>query len=77
MSRDRILSIIGYALRFNVRYPGWKWPRGSERDTEIAAAAILDHLEQSNHTVTPGRERPWHGTGDMSNVRGPMSEDKD
>ncbi len=71
MSRQRILNIIAFALRFKVGYPGWKWPRGSEPQSASAAAAILDHIEQSNHAVTPGPQPRWHATprGQMSEVR--------
>ena len=62
MSRERILGIIAYALRFKVRYPGWRWPRDTEPETARAAAAILEHIELSNVKVTPGEAAKPHST---------------
>ena len=62
MSRERILRIIAYALRFKVRYPAWRWPRDSEAETARAAEAILEHIELSNCAVVPGAPPKPHST---------------
>jgi hypothetical protein len=62
MSRDRILRIIAYALRFKVRYPGWRWPRDSEAETRRAAEALLEHLELSNVKLDQGNPPKPHST---------------
>jgi hypothetical protein len=62
MSRDRILRIIAHALRFKVKYPGWRWPRDSEPATQRAAEAILAHIELSNCGVEAGEPAKPHRT---------------
>ena len=62
MSRERILGIIAYALRFKVRYPGWRWPRDTEPETARAAEAILAHIELSNVKVEAGAAAKPHST---------------
>jgi hypothetical protein len=62
VSRERILRIIAHALRFEVRYPGWRWPRDSEPETARAAQAILEHLELSNCTVEAKEPPKAHST---------------
>lgn len=62
MSRERILGIIAYALRFKVRYPGWRWPRDTEPETARAAEAILEHIELSNVKVEAGEAAKPHST---------------
>ena len=62
MSRERILRIIAHALRFKVKYPGWRWPRDSEPDTNRAAEAILAHIELSNCKVEAGEAAKPHST---------------
>jgi len=62
MSRERILGIIAYALRFKVRYPGWRWPRDTEPETARAAEAILEHIELSNVKVEAGAAAKPHST---------------
>ena len=62
MSRERILGIVAYALRFKVRYPGWRWPRDSEPETARAAEAILEHIELSNAKVEAGEAPKPHST---------------
>jgi hypothetical protein len=62
MSRERIVRIIAHALRFKVKYPGWRWPRDTEPDTQRAAEAILAHIELSNCTVEAGEAAQAHRT---------------
>ena len=62
MSRERILRIIAYALRFKVTYPGWRWRRDTEPDTKRAAEAVLAHLELSNCKVEAGDAPKPHST---------------
>lgn len=62
MSRDRILRIIAYGLRFKIRYPGWRWPRDTEADTRRAAEALLEHIELSNCRVEAGESAKPHST---------------
>ena len=62
MSRDRILRIIAYALRFKVKYPGWRWPRDTEPDTKRAAEAILEQIELSNCRIEAGAPPKPHST---------------
>ncbi len=62
MSRERILRIVAHALRFKVRYPGWRWPRDTEPETARAAAAIVEHLELANCSIVPGEPGREHGT---------------
>jgi hypothetical protein len=62
MSRERILRIISHALRFKVKYPGWRWPRDSEAETKRAAEAILAHIELSNCKVEAGEAAKPHST---------------
>jgi len=62
MSRERILRIVAHALRFKVRYPGWRWPRDTERETTCAAEAIVEHLELSNCSVVAGELDEPHST---------------
>jgi hypothetical protein len=62
MSRERILRIIVHALRFKVKYPGWRWPRDTEPDTKRAAEAILAQLELSNCRIEVGDAPKPHST---------------
>ncbi len=62
MSRDRILQIIAFALRFKVKYPGWRWPRDTEAETKRAAEALLAHIELSNCKVEMGECTKPHST---------------
>ena len=62
MSRERILGIIAYALRFKVSYPGWRWPRDTEPETARAAEAILEHIELANVKVEAGEAAKPHST---------------
>jgi len=62
MSRERILGIIAYALRFKVKYPGWRWPRDTEAETKRAAEAILAHIELANCKVESGAAAKPHST---------------
>ena len=62
MSRERILRIVAHALRFKVRYPGWRWPRDSEPETARAAEAIVAHLELANCRIVPGEPAKQHST---------------
>ena len=62
MSRERIVRIIAHALRFKVKYPGWRWPRDTEDDTKRAAEAILAHIELSNCKVEAGEAAKPHST---------------
>jgi hypothetical protein len=62
MSRDRILRIIAHALRFKVKYPGWRWPRDTETETKRAAESLLEHIELSNCRVEAGEPAKPHST---------------
>lgn len=62
MSRDRILRIIAHALRFKVKYPGWRWPRDTEAETTRAAETLLAHIELSNCRVEAGEPAKPHST---------------
>ncbi len=60
--RERILRILAYALRFKVKYPGWRWPRDTEAETKRAAEAILEHIELSDCKVEAGAAAKSHST---------------
>lgn len=62
MSRHRILRIIARALRFKVKYPGWRWPRDTEAETKRAAEALLARIELSNGRVEMGESAKPHST---------------
>jgi hypothetical protein len=59
--RDR--TTIKRALVYALRHKAFiRWPRGSEREAEMAADRILDHLELSNVRMRMGPPRLGHGT---------------
>lgn len=57
--RDKIKAVLVYALRHRA---GIRWARDSERDAEIAADRILDHLALSNVRMSIGEPRRAHST---------------
>ncbi len=60
--RDRIRSILAFALRHKVHYPSWRWPRDTEADTARAADAILKHFELSDVRLSMGAAPTPHST---------------